>query len=386
MTWNLEPVNAMPAEVPMTSPMPLAKNFLRALSSVVRRDAAPVDAAAGSVTFDGALDDFDVAGLVAVGRGPIGDIAVDADRDTVVVTNTGADCITVINPETLGVVGSVRLGGEPFAVAVANDRAYVSTAAAGHDAIVEVDTITGTVLAEYPLALSVTALTVSPDGKRVFAGRSGQDRIDIAVIDTTAERVGTIDIATGAGVNLDALRVDATGKRVYAATADARGSRLIAVNAETAQIEATVWIGAPIRDLALGGDGIAYVLTSDRERRGVVHIVDLAAGTVIGAVEVGGAPTQLVLSPDATRAYIVDYDRVSVLCTLTNEILGSVDVNAQPAAVAVRRDGGRIYIADYTGHVNVFETAAAALPGLYSQFVAPELAQAPMPMLEPVGV
>lgn len=370
----------------MTSPMPLAKNFLRALSSVVRRDAAPVDAAAGSVTFDGALDDFDVAGLVAVGRGPIGDIAVDADRDTVVVTNTGADCITVINPETLGVVGSVRLGGEPFAVAVANDRAYVSTAAAGHDAIVEVDTITGTVLAEYPLALSVTAITVSPDGKRVFAGRSGQDRIDIAVIDTTAERVGTIDIATGAGVNLDALRVDATGKRVYAATADTRGSRLIAVNAETAQIETTVWIGAPIRDLALGGDSIAYVLTSDRERRGVVHIVDLAAGTVIGAVEVGGAPTQLVLSPDATRAYIVDYDRVSVLCTLANEILGSVNVNAQPAAVAVRRDGGRIYIADYTGHVNVFETAAAALPGLYPQFVAPELAQAPMPMLEPVGV
>ncbi|WP_241365347.1 hypothetical protein, partial [Klebsiella pneumoniae] len=39
------------------------------------------------------------------------------------------------------------------------------------------------------MAFSVTALAISPDGKRVFAGRTGHDRIDIAVIDTTAERV-----------------------------------------------------------------------------------------------------------------------------------------------------------------------------------------------------
>ncbi|MDV3124156.1 YncE family protein [Mycobacterium sp. 21AC1] len=360
----------------------MAKNFLRAVSSVLRRDAAPDAATDGSVTFDGALDDVDVAGLTTVGRGPIGDIAVDADRETIVVTNCGTRSITVINPATLGVVGSVRVEGEPFAIAAAYDRAYVSTSSAGHDAIVEIDTITGVVLTEYPLALSVTALATSPDGKRVFAGRTGEGRVDIAVIDTTAERVGTIDIATGIGINLDALHVDADGTRLYAATSDARGSRLVTVNAETAQVESTVWIGAPIRDLALGADGIAYVLTSDRARRGVVNIVDLAAGTVVGSVETGGAPTQLMLSPDATRAYIVDYDRVTVLCTLTYEILGSIDVQAQPAAVAVRPDGARLYIADYAGHVNAFDVAAS-LPALYSQLVSAEPVAMPrLPVLE----
>lgn len=376
----------MPAEVPTT----VAKNFLHAISSILRRNAAVRDgvvegAVDGSVMFDGALDDVDVAGLVTVGRGPVGDIAIDADRETLLVTNPGTDCVTVINPVTLGVVGSVRLNGEPFAIAAADDRAYVSTASAGHDSVVVVDTITGAVLSEYPLALSVTALTISPDGKRVFAGRTGQDRCDIAVIDTTAERVGTIDLATGAGVSLDALCVDADGKRLYAATCDARGSRLIVVNAETTQVESTVWIGAPIRDLALGSDGVGYVLTSDRERRGVVHIVDLAAGTVVGDIEIGGAPTQLELSPDATRAYIVDFDRVLVLCTLTNEILGSIDVGAQPAAVAVRADGGRIYIADYTGRVNAFEVAGS-LPVLYSQLVATEpVAMPELPALQAVS-
>lgn len=363
--------------------MTMAKNILRAISTILRRDAKTADseeASAGSVTFDGALDDVDVAGLVEIGRGPIADIAIDADRETIVVTNSAADCMTVVNPYTLAAVGSVRLNGEPFSIVAADDRAYVSVATAGHDAIKVVDTITGAVLAEYPLALTVTALAMSPDGKRVFAGRSGDDRIDIAVVDTTAERVGTIDLAGGAGAGVDAMRVDATGKRLYVATSDARGSRLVTVNTETAQIESTVWVGAPIRDLALGADGKAYVLTSDRQRRGVVHIVDLAAAAVVGGVQIGGAPTQLVLSPDATRAYVVDYDRVIVLCTLTNEILGSIDVGAQPAAVAVRRDGARVYLADYSGHVNAFDVAAE-LPALYSRLVATEPRQAVAPAL-----
>ncbi|MFV8245325.1 MmpL3/TtfA transport complex stabilizer [Mycolicibacterium peregrinum] len=363
----------------------MANNFLRALVTALRPghdDRAIDDSTARSVAFDGALDDIDVAGLAAVGRGPIGDIAVDPERDTVVVTNTGAQSLTVINPHTMGVVGSVRLAGDPFAVVVADDRAYVSVATPGHDAIVAVDTITGAVLNEYPLAFSVTALTVSPDGKRVFAGRAGNERIDIAVIDTTAERVGTIDIATGAGVNLDALQIDSTGKRLYVATSDYRGSRLVVVNTETAQAQATVWIGAPIRDIAIG-DGVAYVLTSDLAHRGVVHTVDLSAGTVVDAVEIGGAPTQLVLGTDATRAYVVDYDRVIVWCTLTSEIQGSIDVHEQPAAVALQDNGTRLYIADYAGQVNVFDVAES----LYSQLVSTDAVEMhQLPALAPAGV
>ncbi len=365
--------------------MTMANNFLRALTDALRPgrdDRAIDDTSARSVALDGALDDIDVAGLAEIGRGPIGDITVDPDRDTVVVTNTAAQSVTVINPHTMGVVGSVRLAGDPFAVVVADDRAYVSVSTPGHDAIVTVDTITGAVLNEYPLAFSVTALAISPDGKRVFAGRAGNERIDIAVIDTTAERVGTIDIATGIGVNLDALEIDSTGKRLYVATSDFRGSRLVVVNTETAQAQATVWIGAPIRDIAVG-DGVAYVLTSDLEHRGVVHTVDLSAGTVVDAVEVGGAPTQLVLSSDATRAYLVDYDRVIVWCALTSQIQGSVDVHAQPAAVAVGENGTRLYIADYAGQVNVFDVAES----LYSQLVSvDEVEMHRLPALEPAGL
>nr|MDT0523779.1 hypothetical protein [Streptomyces sp. DSM 41633] len=136
-----------------------------------------------------------------------------------------------------------------------------------------------------------------------------------------------------------------------------------------------------IRDIAIG-DGVAYVLTSDLEHRGVVHTVDLSAGAVVDAVEVGGAPTQLVLSPDATRAYLVDYDRVIVWCALTSEIQGSMDVHAQPAAVAVRDNGTRLYIADYAGHVNVFDVAES----LYSQLVSADAVEMhELPALQVAG-
>ena len=161
----------------------------------------------------------------------------------VVVTNYGDDSVSFLNPDTLMVEDSIGVPGEPFAVVVSDDRAYVSTSSASYDAVSVIDTNTKTVISTYPLAFGVTALAISPDGKRVYAGRTGNDHVDVAVIDTTAERVGTVDIATGAGIGVDAIAVDPTGKRLYVATTDARGSQLVVVDAETARVDRKVWVG-----------------------------------------------------------------------------------------------------------------------------------------------
>jgi YVTN family beta-propeller protein len=313
--------------------------------------------------------DITYVGAAAVRRGPIGDVA--ANVGAVVVTNYGDDSVSFVNPDTLVVEDTIGVPGEPFAAVVSDDRAYVSTSSASHDAVSVIDTNTRTVIATYPLAFGVTALAISPDGKRVYAGRTAQDHVDVAVIDTTAERVGTIDIATGAGIGLDAITVDPTGKRLYVATTDARGSQLVVVNAETARVDRKVWVGSPIRDLAFVDD-TAYVLTSDRVKGGAVSVIDMSTNRITDTIELGiGAPTQMTLSPDKTRAYIVDYDHVAVLCTLTHELVNTVTVDARPACATVNSDGGRLYIADYAGGVNAF-SIASTLPLLYSQLVATE--------------
>jgi DNA-binding beta-propeller fold protein YncE len=340
---------------------------------------------AGAQVNDEAHVDTTVAmlGAVAVRRGPIGDIA--AVNGAIVVTNYGDDTVSLLSADAFAVNGVIAVPGEPVGVVVTDDRAYVSTSSWNHDAVSVIDTAARAVIATYPLAFSVTALAVSPDGKRVFAGRTGDDYVDVAVIDITAERVGTIDIATGAGMGLDAVKVDATDKRLYVATTDARGSALVVVDLETTAVERTVQVGAPIRDIAFA-DGTAYVLTSDRLCGGVVNVIDAATGEITGTVELGiGSPTQLTMSADDARAYIVDYDHVAVLCLQTLEVINTISVSARPSCVAVDCEGGRVHVADFAGGVTVFAVGSAA-PPQYSQFVATDPIRVPgLRELEPAS-
>ena len=307
-------------------------------------------------------------GAVELDRGPVGDIAA-TEMGSVLVTHPGDDSVALLNARTLAAEAIIAVPGEPFAVAFHDDRAYVSTSSWTHkDEVTVIDTVTKSVIAAYPLADNITALVVSPDGKHVYAGRTGDGHIDVAVIDIPADRVGTIDVATGAGIGIDALAIDPSGTRLYVATTDARGSAVLTVDVETGRVGRAVRIGSPIRDIALA-DGTAFVLSSDRARGGVVHVVDVSAGRVTEFVELGGAPTQLAMGADKTRAYIVDYDHVVVLCTLTLQVIDTITVGTRPSCVAVDSHAGRVYVADYAGGVSMF-AVDSAMPLLYSEFVA----------------
>jgi len=315
---------------------------------------------------------------MTVGRGPISDIAVDGD--TIVVAHFGDDSIAVLNAETLTVDGGV-FAGQPTTVALAGDRAVVAVSSASYDAIAVIDTVSGDVVKEYPLSFNVTALATSADGKRIYAGRAGEDGVDVSVIDVAAERVGTIYVAKGADATIDALRLDATGRRLYVAVTDARSSRLITVDVETSRVRRSVEIGAPIRGLELGMDSTAYVLTSDIADGGVLYFVDLVDNKITGMSAVAQTPTQLALSEGGARAYVVDYDRVAVVDTDDRTVVGEVSVGARPSAIAL--GGGRLYVADYDGGVTVYAVAAPT-PMLYSPFVgAPALVEPALRELQP---
>ena len=340
-------------------------NFLIPKGHVV-----PTGDAASHVTAESPVDvpkdDVVLERRIAVGHGPVGDIA--SGRRNVVVANAGDDSVSVLDAATLALVDTIAIGGEPNAVAVSDDRAYVSVAADSHDAVSVIDLDTRTIVKTYAVSFGVTALAVAANGKRVYAGRAAQDRVDVAVIDVTAERVGTIDIGRGPAANIDAMRVDPGGKRLYVAVTDTRGSRLVVVDTETSGTTHVVPVGSPIRDIAYAG-GAVYVLTSDRAVGGAVHVLDLATMKVTDTVAVGGAPTQMAISPDQSRAYIVDYDRVAVLCTLSLDVVDSLKVDARPSCAAQGADGSRLYIADYSGTVSVF-SVESTIEAMYSQFLA----------------
>jgi len=311
---------------------------------------------------------------LTVGRGPIGDVA--AGGAGVVLTNPADDTVSILDPVTLSITTHL-VPGEPVAAVASGDRAFVATTSEDEDLLSVIDLADGSVTSTFPLDCGVTALAVSPDGKRVYAGRDDEGRVAVAVVDTVTQRIATVELGSGPAAAIDALRVDPTGKRLIAAVTDERGSQLIIVDTETARVRRVVPVGSPIRDIAHVGSAV-YVLTSDRVVGGAVQVIDLSTYTVTDTVTLGGAPTQLAMSPDLARAYVVDYDRVTVLCTLRLEVVESLSLDGRPSCVALAADGARLYAADYCGAVSVF-AVSSTIEELYTQFVAtdPIIVRAP---------
>ncbi|MEV4329143.1 YncE family protein, partial [Streptomyces sp. NPDC049597] len=120
----------------------------------------------------------------------------------------------------------------------------------------------------------------------------------------------------------------------------------------------TVPVGDAPTEVAVTPDGTrAYVVNSDSDN---VSVIDTATNTVITTVPVGDAPTEVAVTPDGTRAYVTNSgsDNVSVIDTATNTVVDTVTVGDAPSGIAVTPDGSRVYVANFDSNdVSVIDTA-----------------------------
>ncbi len=352
---------------------------------------------------------FGVSVEIPVNNGPISGIVANPDGSRLLVTNYGSDTVSVIDTDTCRVLETVDGVNEPYAIAMGGadpDRAYVTTVSRAYDSIAVIDMPTNTVTATHPLALSVSDLAVSADGRYVYASRNGVRGADVVVLDTTTGHVEVIDLLetseassvssassgpSGPGITTACVRVSSDGARLYVGTNGPAGGRLVVLGAKcddsatgrtrwrkkgskkstrsgeaAAQtgwsVLATIAIGLPIRDIALSPSGAnAYVASCGVDCDAVIDVVGtrknkITATRKIG--EIGGILTGMTLSGDGDRAYLVSDDGITVLCTLTHDVTGTVRV-AQPSCVVESPDGKHLYIADYSGAVIVAPVASA---------------------------
>src|SRR5262245_7121586 len=156
------------------------------------------------LTRAGVDPEFAELGVIRIARGPISDSAADPVGSTLAVANYADDSVSLIDASSRTVDADVLVDGEPLAVAVADNRVYVATTSASYDSVAVIDTDTRAVVAVCLLKYGITGIAVDPDGKRVYVG-TGRDAADLAVIDVTAEKVSTIELASAAGGVVDAV-------------------------------------------------------------------------------------------------------------------------------------------------------------------------------------
>ncbi|HZA09137.1 YncE family protein [Mycobacterium sp.] len=330
---------------------------------------------------------FDKIGSVAVGRGPIADVATDTSGRTLVVTNYGDDSVSLVDTHTLSVDATVGVRGEPFEATVVDRHAHIGIASANYDAVSVIDMVTKAPIATYALTDSLIGVAVDPDGKRIYVSTRGRDSVQLAAINTTTDEIDTIELAHGAGISVDAVRTAPDGQRLYAAVSGLYGGKLVIVDAHAGQVVRAVTIGSPIRDIAVAADGrTVYALTCDPRRGGAITIVDAATTDIAATVEIGGFPLQMALSSDGTQAYVVDIKHVAVVCTVTMETVGTIGVGTQASCVVASPDGARLYVADDAGVVTALRAAPTTLLPAYD-VMATEMLPAPaVREMEPAGV
>jgi YVTN family beta-propeller protein len=376
-----------------TPTTPLRPNWLPALrdmsSALVRTHLQRLPEAAPVVREEPLLQadlapGFAKTGHASVGRGAITDICVSPRGGFVFVTNQSDDSVSQLDAETLAVVTTVTGTDEPFVVKTAGSRAYVSTVSALHDAVTVIDGKTGALVANHPLALSVRDMTISLDGRRVYVARTGRDGADVAVIDTVTDRVTTIDLGIRRESTAEAIAISRDGSRLYVATADHLGGELVAIDTSDQTVVGSAAFTTPIRDIAASHDGTAvFVAGYDTETGAHLDVVDTGDFGVIDSVAIGGTITQLLLSAEGDRMYLVNGDRVTVMCIATREIIDTIDIGAEPSCIAESRDGKRVFVADYDGRVTAFAVASST-ELLLAKMMAPEaLALPALRELEP---
>ncbi|TAM63878.1 MAG: YncE family protein [Mycobacterium sp.] len=316
---------------------------------------------------------------VPVHSGPISDMDISADGRRLLVTNYGHNAVSVIDAHTLRVTSVVAGLSEPSTVATSGadaNYAYVSTATAAYDAIEVVDVATNWRIATHRLAHSVSDLTVSRDGKYLYASRNAVRGADVTVLDTTTGELEVIELSTAPGTTTACVRASADGRRLYVGVNGPNGGSLAVVETRTrsdggrvggrSRIVGTIELGLPVRDAALSNDGsTVYVASCGPVVGSVLDVIDPRANKIVKTRkidEITGPLTRMALSRDGERAYLVSDDRVTVLGTRTQDVVGEVTVSKNPSCVLESPDGSHLYVADYSGVITAARIASGPAP------------------------
>jgi len=302
-----------------------------------------------------------IARSLALGHGPVSDMAVTPDGRYLVTAHYGADVVCVIDAATLSVTATIDGLSEPYAAVVVNDRAYVSAASDDVDAVVAVDTRTGMPLAAKTFEMTAGGLAVSPAADVLYVARTADETVDIAVVDIETGKVSAIEIPAAPGASVEALCISADGTRLFAALATPAGGTLAIIDTRARKVRDIVAIAGSIGDIAVMPNGRTVFGTGwDAEFGGVIHVIDVTGARVTDTIGMGGVPTQLVLGRGGNCAYIVDGNEIAVLCTATSEIVDTVVLGPQLSCLAADPVRDRLYAADYTGAITAMRLEASA--------------------------
>ena len=301
--------------------------YTKTLVVRVVESAHPVGEKVGTISLAGAFGvAFTRAGIpyaVSIGDG-VYRIDIDARSATKVVTGTS---------------------GLDLALTAAGTRAYVANQAWSRVDLV--DLAAGTVLQSSP-RLDDGALTdlLSADDQTLWVG-TGQG---IVVLDASTLAV-LHTISTGAVIH---LARHPTQPYLYAS---GNRSTVTEIDVNTRTVRRTLSVGGWTQGVVVSHDGSELYAADEG---GPVRVVNLASGAISGSISLEssfGSGYGIALSPDGLRLYVTmsGSNKLAIIDPAARSMVGTIDIPGRPRRLALNSSGTVLLVAAESGTVTIIQ-------------------------------
>jgi YVTN family beta-propeller protein len=278
-------------------------------------------------------------------------IPVDIDAKCTMVSPQGSrvyvtgydGSVAIIDAEDYTVT-TIRRDASTAQVVGREDHYVYSAHNQGRNCWVSAMSDDGTTATVVPVDSYASALTLSPDGGRLYVASSkprSHKRLghgSISVIDTATF---TLIEVIAMPFSPDAIVVSPDGSTLYATHYNKNAISAIELDSVCQRL------------IRLEDAPLDVVVSPDGERLYVTNLHSLAlidtATDVVESVPAGDLPRRLHISGDGKRAYVTDF-RLNCVCVLdpvNKTVIATVDLGMNPEALALSADEELLYVADY---------------------------------------
>ena len=266
-------------------------------------------------------------------------------QDVLLIVNKGEDTLSIIDPADYSEIARLPTGANPHEVAVSPDGniAYVSDyGGAQGSTLTVVDLETNSVTATWSTEGNIGphGIWVSDDGDRVWA--------------TTETTQSVVELDTASGEVTNSWSTDARGSHQLTPSLDDRflyvadigEGTLTAIDRELDVVNAIEVGGGPeALDVSPDGSEIWVGLRDDHE----IAVIDAATGEITDRFASGGQmPIRLKFTTDGARVYVSNAvsGAVAVFDAESRELITTIDVGAVPVGILMAPDGSRVFVAN----------------------------------------
>jgi len=265
------------------------------------------------------------------------------------VTNRFSKNVSVIDVSSNTVVATIFVGRNPWGIAITPDgtKAYVVNQVSDIQVsgIVRVIDVASNAVIDSlgPVGSQPLDIAITPDGSTAYTTSS------------ISSQMGRIELATGTISSLGIgttflLAITPDGTMGYAS--DAGSDHVLVFDVASNKALAPIPVGRGPCGIAITPDGTRAYVVNNRATPGTVSVIDLTSNAVVESpIPVGNFPCNIAITPDGTTAYVVNAEgnatpgSVSVVDLTSNAVVGApIPVGNRPWGIAITPDGTTAYV------------------------------------------